>query len=120
MTNRSWLRLVGVVVSRKARSVRTLTPSHDRWGGRHSWICPLVCCWRKTGVSCNTEAAAVQNLDFDFEKCCSVSLSPVNVYACLVCGKYFQGRGPQTHAYTHALEVGHQMYMKLDTGKVSI
>eukprot|EP00951_Prasinocladus_malaysianus_P038537 scaffold423894_cov21-Prasinocladus_malaysianus.AAC.2 len=31
-----------------------------------------------------------QNLDFDFEKCCSVSLSPVNVYACLVCGKYFQ------------------------------
>ena len=60
----------------------------------------------------------MQNLDFDFEKCCSVSLSPVNVYACLVCGKYFQGRGPQTHAYTHALEVGHQMYMKLDTGKV--
>jgi U4/U6.U5 tri-snRNP-associated protein 2 len=31
------------------------------------------------------------NLDFDFEKICSVSLSPVNVYACLVCGKYFQG-----------------------------
>jgi hypothetical protein len=31
-----------------------------------------------------------QNLDFDFEKCCSVSLSHVNVYACLVCGKYFQ------------------------------
>ena len=34
----------------------------------------------------------VQNLDFDFEKFCSVSLSPVNVYACLVCGKYFQVR----------------------------
>jgi U4/U6.U5 tri-snRNP-associated protein 2 len=31
------------------------------------------------------------NLDFDFEKICSVSLSTVNVYACLVCGKYFQG-----------------------------
>jgi hypothetical protein len=31
-----------------------------------------------------------QNLDFDFEKCCSVSLSPINVYVCLVCGKYFQ------------------------------
>ena len=29
-------------------------------------------------------------LDFDFEKLCSVSLSRVNVYACLVCGKYFQ------------------------------
>ena len=74
---------------------------------------------KESGLRCSSEgAAAVQNLDFDFEKCCSVSLSPVNVYACLVCGKYFQGRGPQTHAYTHALEVGHQMYMKLDTGKV--
>ena len=30
-------------------------------------------------------------LDFDFEKLCSVSLSNHNVYACLVCGKYFQG-----------------------------
>jgi hypothetical protein len=32
----------------------------------------------------------LQNLDFDFEKCCCVSLSHVNVYVCLVCGKYFQ------------------------------
>lgn len=32
----------------------------------------------------------LQNLDFDFEKCCSVTLSPINVYVCLVCGKYFQ------------------------------
>ena len=31
-------------------------------------------------------------LDFDFEKLCSVSLSNNNVYACLVCGKYFQGK----------------------------
>eukprot|EP00891_Asterochloris_glomerata_P004580 jgi/Astpho2/4580/e_gw1.00067.144.1_t len=59
-----------------------------------------------------------QNLDFDFEKCCSVSLSPVNVYACLVCGKYFQGRGPKTHAYTHSLEHNHHMFMKLANGKV--
>lgn len=40
--------------------------------------------------------ALLQNLDFDFEKCCSVSLSPVNVYACLVCGKYFQVRSEQS------------------------
>ena len=58
-----------------------------------------------------------QNLDFDFEKCCSVSLSRVNVYVCLVCGKYFQGRGPSTHAYTHALEAGHHLFMKLDSGR---
>lgn len=30
-------------------------------------------------------------LDFDFEKVCSVSLTHLNVYACLVCGKYYQG-----------------------------
>lgn len=33
-------------------------------------------------------------LDFDFEKLCSVSLLNNNVYACLVCGKYFQGMAP--------------------------
>jgi hypothetical protein len=95
----------------------------------------------------------VQNLDFDFEKCCSVTLSSHNVYACLVCGKYFQvrilnlggkhlrcllgvlqgrdhitrspaskvclqGRGPSTEAYTHALEAGHHMFMKVESGRV--
>ena len=60
----------------------------------------------------------VQNLDFDFEKCCSVSLSHVNVYVCLVCGKYFQGRGKGSHAHTHSVEEGHQIFMKVETGKV--
>ena len=41
-------------------------------------------------ISCVALPAGMQNLDFDFEKCCVVSLSPINVYACLVCGKYFQ------------------------------
>ena len=54
-----------------------------------------VRCWaplpRAAAVAALTRAFA-QNLDFDFEKFCSVSLSPVNVYACLVCGKYFQVR----------------------------
>ena len=31
-------------------------------------------------------------LDFDFEKQCSVTLTHLNVYACLVCGRYFQGK----------------------------
>lgn len=57
-------------------------------------------------------------LDFDFEKACSVSLSKTNVYACLVCGRFFTGRGPSTHAYTHALQVGHCMFMRLDSGRV--
>jgi len=52
-------------------------------------------------------------LDFDFEKLCSVSLSHLNVYACLVCGKYFQGRGQHSHAYTHSVHIGHHVYLNL-------
>lgn len=59
-----------------------------------------------------------QVLDFDFEKFCSVSLSNLNVYACLVCGKYYQGRGPKSHAYTHSLDAGHHVYINLRTEKV--
>ena len=54
-------------------------------------------------------------LDFDFEKLCSITLSNINVYACLVCGKYYQGRGPKSHAYFHALEVGHHVYVNMQT-----
>ncbi|KAG6494760.1 U4/U6.U5 tri-snRNP-associated protein 2-like [Zingiber officinale] len=59
-----------------------------------------------------------QVLDFDFEKFCSISLSNLNVYACLVCGKYYQGRGLNSHAYTHSLEAGHHVYINLQTEKV--
>jgi U4/U6.U5 tri-snRNP-associated protein 2 len=59
-------------------------------------------------------------LDFDFEKLCSVSLSNINVYACLVCGKYFQGRGPKSYAYFHALEVDHHVYVNMETKKVYV
>ena len=61
-----------------------------------------------------------QILDFDFEKLCSVTLSNINVYACLVCGKYFQGRGPKSHAYLHALEADHHVYINMETKKVYI
>ena len=56
-------------------------------------------------------------LDFDFEKACSVTGHNFNVYACLVCGKYFQGRGKHTQAYTHALQESHHVYMNLSDGR---
>ncbi|XP_024156681.1 U4/U6.U5 tri-snRNP-associated protein 2 isoform X1 [Rosa chinensis] len=64
------------------------------------------------------DAVNRQVLDFDFEKFCSLSLSNLNVYACLVCGKYYQGRGRKSHAYTHSLEAGHHVYINLRTEKV--
>jgi len=59
-------------------------------------------------------------LDFDFEKLCSVTLSNINVYACLVCGKYYQGRGPKSQAYFHALEEDHHVYINMETKKVYV
>ncbi|KAL2023943.1 hypothetical protein VTK56DRAFT_720 [Thermocarpiscus australiensis] len=59
-------------------------------------------------------------LDFDFEKLCSVTLSNINVYACLVCGKYFQGRGPKSHAYFHALDEDHHVFINMSNQKVYV
>jgi len=57
-------------------------------------------------------------LDFDFEKVCSISLSNLNVYACLVCGKYYQGRGKNTHAYLHSLQEDHHLFINLNDEKI--
>ena len=47
-----------------------------------------------------------------------MSLSRINVYACLVCGKYFQGRGQNTHAYTHSVsDEQHRVFLNLATKK---
>jgi U4/U6.U5 tri-snRNP-associated protein 2 len=59
-------------------------------------------------------------LDFDFEKLCSVTLSNINVYACLVCGKYYQGRGPKSQAYFHALDVNHHVFINMTTRKIYV
>lgn len=59
-------------------------------------------------------------LDFDFEKVCSVSLSQNNVYACLTCGKYYQGRGKSSHAYFHSMDKDHHVYINLHSLKVYV
>lgn len=59
-------------------------------------------------------------LDFDFEKLCSVSLSNINVYACLVCGKYFQGRGPSSYAYLHSINESHRVFINLESAEVYV
>ncbi|KAI9701423.1 MAG: hypothetical protein M1820_006514 [Bogoriella megaspora] len=59
-------------------------------------------------------------LDFDFEKICSVSNVTINIYACLVCGTYFQGRGPKSNAYTHSLSEDHHVFINMETKKVYV
>eukprot|EP01080_Neovahlkampfia_damariscottae_P006841 gene6841-11002_t len=57
-------------------------------------------------------------LDFDFEKQCSETLANFNVYCCLVCGKYFQGRGNKTPAYFHSLQENHYVFLNVNSSKV--
>jgi U4/U6.U5 tri-snRNP-associated protein 2 len=56
----------------------------------------------------------------DFEKLCSISLSNINVYACLVCGKYYQGRGRSSHAYTHSLDADHHVFINMASLRVYV
>ena len=45
-------------------------------------------------------------------------MSTMNVYACLVCGHYFQGRGRNSHAYFHALERNHHVFINLHSQRI--
>lgn len=56
-------------------------------------------------------------LDFDFEKICSQTLSNQNIYACLVCGRYFRGRTRETPAFFHALDEDHHIFVNIQTLK---
>jgi len=53
-------------------------------------------------------------LDFDLEPACCVTLEKgPHIYGCLVCGKFFRGRGPRTPAYTHSVEESHFVFIHL-------
>jgi hypothetical protein len=54
-----------------------------------------------------------RHCDFDKAPVCSVTLSSHNVYACLVCGLFFGGRGPATPAHVHSVEAGHHVWVGL-------
>ena len=52
-----------------------------------------------------------RKLDFDSEKICSVSLSKMDTFGCLVCGKYFKGCSERTPAFLHAVNDGHRVFV---------
>ncbi|CBK23430.2 uncharacterized protein [Blastocystis hominis] len=56
-------------------------------------------------------------LDFDLEKECSVTLSHKNVYVCLVCGVYLQGRAENTPVYFHSMQEDHHVFLNTETKK---
>ena len=48
---------------------------------------------------------------------CKVSLSDQNVYACLVCGGFFRGRGCRSPAFLHAVDESHFVFLNLKTSR---
>lgn len=49
---------------------------------------------------------------------CAACIPLQNVYGCLVCGKFYQGRGPHTQAYTHSVQAGHHLFINLANERV--
>ncbi|CUS49625.1 LAQU0S24e00606g1_1 [Lachancea quebecensis] len=72
---------------------------------------------KRTPVQPYLETVDVKKLDFDLEKICSVTLSPLNVYCCLVCGRYLQGRGEKTVAFLHSIQEDHHIFINFVTLK---
>lgn len=56
-------------------------------------------------------------LDFDNERSCSVTMRDgSHVYGCLVCGRFFLGRGERTPARVHSVDTGHAVFVHLSEG----
>lgn len=66
------------------------------------------------------ESINIKKLDFDQEKVCSITLSRSNVYCCLVCGRYLQGRNQTSVAFKHAVEEDHHLFLSFNTLKAYV
>ncbi|EDR24939.1 pre-mRNA-splicing factor SAD1, putative [Entamoeba dispar SAW760] len=54
-------------------------------------------------------------IDFDKEKVCCKTLKTNQIYCCMICGKYYQGRDVGSPAYVHSLEENHHIFLSLNT-----
>ena len=74
-------------------------------------------CWIST-LKRSLSLSLLSRMNLGLLQICSVTTSTVNVYSCLICGKYLQGRGRTTPAYQHSLDQDHHVFINLDTLKV--
>ncbi|CAI4061028.1 hypothetical protein SKDZ_06G0690 [Saccharomyces kudriavzevii ZP591] len=66
------------------------------------------------------ETVVREKIDFDSEKICCITLSPLNVYCCLVCGHYYQGRHEKSPAFIHSINENHHVFLNLTNLKFYI
>lgn len=62
----------------------------------------------------------LQKLDFELPVCCSINLSTNNIYCCLQCGNFFQGRSQHSPAFQHSITsrtntTQHNLFVNLQT-----
>ncbi|KAG7662195.1 RPN11 [[Candida] subhashii] len=84
----------------------------------HAMTNPLS---KRRKLDSNTTESSINRklLDFDFEKICSITLNSNNIYCCLKCGKFFNGRSISSPAYNHSIvNPGHSIYLNLSSHKV--
>lgn len=74
---------------------------------------------KKAKVECEyLDQIQRHNLDFDLIPQCAICLSKSQVFCCLSCGKYLEGTGSTSHAYLHALEKQHNLYIHTENQEV--
>ncbi|CAB4254385.1 similar to Saccharomyces cerevisiae YFR005C SAD1 Conserved zinc-finger domain protein involved in pre-mRNA splicing, required for assembly of U4 snRNA into the U4/U6 particle [Maudiozyma barnettii] len=61
-----------------------------------------------------------KKLDFDSEKICSVTLSKLDIYGCLICGKYYRGCKERTPAFLHSVSDDHRLFVSFQTSRVVV
>lgn len=113
--------LAGTEVPDSDEDIGELHTSEDA-GPSDLYLDTVSTTYQLLGLDCLTIIFQINRviLDFDFEKVCSVSLSNINIYGCLVCGKYFQGRGRHSYAYAHSVHDDHHVFINLETTKVDL
>ena len=55
-----------------------------------------------------------KKLDFDSERICSITLSKLNIYGCLTCGKFFKGYRERSPAFLHSINENHRLFVSLN------
>ncbi|KAG0668698.1 hypothetical protein C6P45_004473 [Maudiozyma exigua] len=54
-----------------------------------------------------------KKLDFDSDRICSVTLTKLNIYGCLTCGKFFKGYKERSPAFLHSISENHRLFISL-------
>ena len=98
-------------------SKRKRASSHESESSEFALNCNAISTSTREMVCPYLDSICRPMLDFDMEKVCCVTLSNMHIYCCLVCGKFFQGRGNSTPAYTHSVQAGHFVFIHLTEGR---